>query len=121
MDQHLLNLLAALVTNELLHNVLEITSAREKVRRLKAYIEKRPYQEMKLNINTRAKAYGISVTGFFVVVLPLFGLFTWLDLSDTVLIRYAVAVLILTFILTFVLFDKYHVDIEKVTRPFRKK
>lgn len=120
MNQTLLNLVLALATNELIHNLSEVLSTREKVKRLDAYSSGKKWKEMKFKINTRAKAYTLGVFGFFIFVLPLWGLFTWFDLSVNTSFVYIAIVLTLTYAITFFGFDRYHVEIERVTRRFMK-
>lgn len=121
MDQTLINLVLALATNELIHNVLEVQNMREKVRRLSTYISGKPYKEMPLNIDTRAKSYGISFAIFIVVVSVLFAFYTWLDFSGDTALRILVLLLVVSYAATAVTVDQFHVDIEKVTKPFKKK
>lgn len=120
MNQTLINLALALATNELLHILFEVKSMREKIVRLTAYMDNKPYKEIPLNINTRAKAYAISVIAFFIFVAPLFGLYTLLDLSADTAIKVIVGLLIASYIMTAFFVDKYHVEIERVTKRFKK-
>ncbi|MBA3679559.1 hypothetical protein H0W80_05265, partial [Candidatus Saccharibacteria bacterium] len=68
MSTNLTNLLLALAINELIHVAFETWSVRDKVARLSAYINNKPYEETKLKIDTRAKSYGISIALFLVIV-----------------------------------------------------
>lgn len=119
MEKQLAILMLALATNELLHNVAEITGIRGKVTRLTAFIDKKPYKELPLNINTRAKSYAISTILFIVVVSVLYGLYNLLNVSTLAAIQLTVGLLVASYIATAVLVDKYHVDIERVTRRFK--
>ncbi len=121
MNQTIINLLLALATNELLHNGLEINNMREKLRRLSAYMNKKSYKELPVNIDTRAKSYTVSFIAFAVFVLPLWGAFTLLNLDQTFALKLIVCLLIASYIVTAVVADQWHVDIEKITKPFRKK
>lgn len=120
MNQTLINLVLALVTNELLHNVLEVKNIREKVKRLKAYTDKKPYKEMSMKIDTRAKSYGISTVAFLIFVLPLFGFYSVLDVSGDTALKLIVALLVVTYFTTAYSIDKYHVEIEQITKKFKK-
>lgn len=121
MSQFLINFALALATADLLHNIAEAANVRNKVARLNAYISKQPFTEMKLKIDTRVKSYGISLVSFVVLVgLPL-ALFSWLNLSISAAFWYIVTVLTISYFALAVLLDKYHVEIERVTRPFMKK
>lgn len=121
MDQTLINLLLALATNELIHNIIEANSVRQKVARLSAYINKKPYQEMKVKVDTRAKAYGIATVAFVVVTGILFGIFSLINLQGNTALWYGIVVLVLAYFVSGILLDKFHVEIERVTRPFMKK
>ncbi len=120
MNQTLLNLLLALVTNELLHSMLEVKNVREKVRRLATYMDKKPYKELSINIDTRAKAYAISFVAFVIPTALLFGLYSLLDLSGNVALKLMIGLLVITYFASGVLIDKYHVEIEQITKKFKK-
>lgn len=121
MSQFLINLALALATADLLHNIAEATNIRGKVARLSAYINKQPYTEMKVKIDTRAKAYAITLISFiFLVGLPMI-VFSLLNLTISSAFWYIVVVLTISYFVLAVLVDKYHVEIERVTRPFMKK
>ena len=123
MNQDLINLILALSVNELIHNALEVINMREKLRRLSAYMNKKTYKELPVKIDTRAKSYGISFIAFFVVVLPLWGIFTLIDLEQTTALKLIAGLLIAAYSVTAITVDQWHVDIEKITKPFisRKK
>ena len=121
MNQTIINLILALATNELMHNGLEINNMREKLRRLTAYMNKKSYKELPVNIDTRAKSYFVSFIAFIVFVLPLWGGFTLLNLDQTLALKLIVSLLVASYIVTAVVADQWHVDIEKITAPFRKK
>ena len=120
MNQTLLNFVLALATNEFLHNIIESKAARNKVSRLESYINKRPYKEMRHNIDTRAKSYAIAAVAFIVMVGILFGLYTLLDISGDRALRLIAAMMILSYAALGGLMDKFHVEIEKVTKKFKK-
>lgn len=120
MDQTIINLILALSVNELVHNTLEIMNMREKLRRLTAYMNKKSYKELPININTRAKSYGVSFIAFIVFVLPLWGVFMFIDLEQSLALKLIAALLIAAYTVTAVAADQWHVDIEKITKPFIK-
>ena len=121
MNQTLINLILALSVNELVHNAMEVMNMREKLRRLTAYMHKKPYKELPISINTRAKSYGVSLVAFIVFVLPLWGVFTYTDLDQTLALKLTVGLLTAAFFVTAITVDQWHVDIEKITKPFIKK
>jgi hypothetical protein len=116
----LLPLLLALLTQELLHVISEVFSAREKVKRLDAYLLGKTWKEMKLKIDSRPKAMALSLFMLLVLTLPLWGLFSFLDLSIETSVYYAIAVTLITYWIVAIGFDRYHVDIERVTRRYKK-
>ena len=121
MKNQLTNLLLALALNELIHICSELWAVRDKVKRLATYIAGKPYKEIRLKINTRAKSYAISIGIFVVIVSTSYIIISLLHLSAEVAISSSILLLILSYIVAFIGFDRYHVDIEKVTRPFMSK
>jgi hypothetical protein len=75
---------------------------------------------MKLNINTRVKSYAISLVGLVAPVGILWAVYSFLDIKGNTALRLIVAMLVLSFVSLAVLMDKYHVDIEQVTKKFKK-
>lgn len=121
MDQTQLNIILALSANAFMHITIEIWSVREKVRRLSAYMNKKPYKEFPLNINTRLKSYTFSLIGFLLMTGVAYIFFCWLNLSASTAYRVIVGLFIATFLMIAIGLDKYHVEIERVTRPFKSK
>ncbi len=120
MDQTLVNLALALVTNELIHNAFEVKGMRNKVQRLVAYMDKKQYKELPININTRAKSYGISVLAFVLFVGILFGFYSLINITPDTAIKLIIVILVASYFVTGVMVDKFHVDIERVTKRFKK-
>lgn len=121
MEQMLMNLLLALAANELIHNIAEVAGMRNKVKRLTAYMDKLPFKELPVNIDTRLKSYAVSTVLFVVFVGLLYTVFSVIALDTTVALWTAIGLLVLSYFTTAVLVDAYHVDIEQVTRRFKKK
>jgi hypothetical protein len=121
MNQTLVNLVLALATNEILHNLLEVQNMEHKLKRLSSYIAGETFKELRLNINTRSKSYFISIIGFIVFVLPLWLIYTWLSIAPSSALRLTAGLLIVSYIATAISVDHWHVQIEKITRPFMKK
>lgn len=120
MDQTVINLALALSANAVIHTFAEIHNVREKVKRLSSYVDKKPYKEMSVKIDTRAKSYAISLTMFVVFVGVLYGLFSLVSLSSYEAFKIIIALLTVEFFLMAFLLDKYHVEIEQVTKKFKK-
>lgn len=121
MDHTLINLVLALATNEIFHNFIETKSARDKIVRLQAYISKKPYKEMKLKIDTRAKSYGISAVAFIAGVGIFWAIYSALNIAESTALKLIIGIMILSFVVLAVFMDKYHVDIERVTKQFKHK
>lgn len=119
--QLLLNFALALSLNELIHVIAESTNIRVKLKRLATYIAGKPYKELPVNINTRAKSYGISLFIFVVTVGFSYTFFLWLDLSLETGIKTIIALLVASYAITAVIIDQAHVDIEKITKPYKNK
>jgi len=116
-----MNLLLALAANELIHNIAEVMGMRNKVKRLTAYIDKLPFKELPINIDTRLKSYAVSTVLFLVFVGLLYAVFSVIALDTTAALWTAIGLLVLSYFTTAVLVDAYHVDIEQVTKRFKKK
>lgn len=119
MNQSLLNLVLALAVNDLLHGIAEPMSARRKLKRLQTYIDKQPWTEDKLNINTRTKSYAISITVFVVITGIAFGVFSLLDLQGATALTVVAVLLVLANFVNGGLMDRWHVEMERVTKPFK--
>ena len=120
MNQMLINLAVALAINELIHNVLEIVNIQAKVVRLKTYIAKKPFKEIPVNIDTRAKSYGISIGAFVILVAILYGVVSLFNPDAETALMTIIGLLVVSYFISAVMIDRYHVSIEKVTRPFMK-
>jgi hypothetical protein len=59
--------------------------------------------------------------GFVIFTALFYGVFSAFTLSGNNFLTYLVAVLTLAYFVTAVMLDKYHVEVERVTRPFMKK
>jgi hypothetical protein len=121
MNQELINLALAVSANEILHNFFEIKSMRDKLKRLTCYMSKKPYKELPINIDTRLKSYTVSFIAFFIFVIPLYFMFSLLTLEQPVALELLVGLLIIAYSITAVTADRWHVEIEKITRPFKNK
>ncbi len=113
-------LVLALCINEFIHVCSEAWAARDKVKRLSDYVNKKPHKEMRLKVNTRLKSYAFSM-GIIIILTPIFYFgINILNLSNETCLILSIAALVLSYVVGFVWMDKYHVDIEKVTKIFKK-
>lgn len=119
--QLLINFALALTLNELIHVISESVNIRVKVARLATYIAGKKAKEMPVNINTRSKSYAISLIIFVVVTGMSYAFFMWLDLPLDTALMTIIGLLIASYAFTAVIIDQFHVDIEKVTKPFKNK
>ena len=116
----LFNLVAAAATAELLHAMTETFSARGKVKRLDAYIRNVPYKEMPVNVNTPIKVIGFAGTVFVVLFGASYLVVSVLDLRGDTALYYVLAVVLLTYLGSFIGFDRFHSEIGAVTQQFKK-
>ena len=121
MDQTLVNLVAAAATAELLHAVSETFSARGKVKRLDARIRNAPYKEAAVNVNTPLKVAGVGVTAFAVLFGLSYLLVSLLDLHGDAALCYVLAVVLVTYLGSFLGFNEFHGEIGAVTRQFKNE
>lgn len=119
--QALLNFALAMSLTELIHVMSEMSTVRFKLARLRTYMDGKPFKEPPGNINTRTKSYGVSLAIFVVTAGLSYAFFLWLDLSLRTSLQTIIGLLILSYAIATVGFDQYHVDIEKITKPFKDK
>ena len=113
-------LVLALCINEFIHACSEAWAARDKVKRLSDYVNKKPHKEMRLKVDTRLKSYAFSMS-IIIILTPIFYFgINILNLSNETCLILSIVALVLSYVVGFVLMDKYHVDIEKVTKIFKK-
>ena len=113
--------LLALSLAHLLHSFGEVRNVREKVKRLQTYINKKPYKEIPINIDTRAKGIGLGLGLVTVIFLVLWFVISLIDPSLRFALTASIVALVVTELSTTIGLDAYHAEIEKVTKPFKKK
>lgn len=117
----LFNLVAAAATAELLHAMTETFSARGKVKRLDAYIRNVPYKDwMPVNVNTRIQVIGFASTAFVVLFGASYLVVSVLDLHGDTALYFILTVVLLTYLGSFIGFDRFHSEIGAVTQQFKK-
>jgi hypothetical protein len=116
----LFNLVAAAATAELLHAMMETFSARGKVKRLDAYIRNVPYKEFPVNVNTPIKVIGFAGTAFVVLFGASYMVVSVLDLHGDAALYYVLGVVLLTYLGSFIGFDRFHSEMGAVTEQFKK-
>lgn len=122
MNQHLINLALALVAGEVVHNIYEAQEVRRKVEWLRLTMDGKKYKDyIPFQIDTRAKSYGLSLAGLVGFAVVFYLLFTWLNLSSKDAFWTIVVLLLLAYLATAFLLDKYHIEIARLTNPLRKK
>jgi len=121
MQINLAALLLALSLNELIHVLAEVLGMQGKLKRLSTYMAGKPYTEMKISIDTRAKSHAISIGMFIIIVgLAYFGLsLTSMSLELSAVL--SCIALVLSYVIMFLMVHDYHVSIERITRPFMNK
>ena len=122
MNQHLINFALALAAGELAQNAIEAQEVRKKVKWLKLSLAGKPYKDsIPFKIDTRVKSYGISLLGLIVTTAIFYGAFSWLNLSLHNAITTMAVLLVLAYIVTAVILDKYHVEIHQLMPPLATK
>jgi hypothetical protein len=124
MDQTLINLLLALITNEFLHNIAEVSGMRKRITELDFLSrgkEPKKEKELPIKISNSTSAMIFATVLFVVVVGLLWALFTWIDLSGNAALWYGIVVLVLTYFTTAYTVDKFHWHVNKVAKRLKKK
>jgi predicted permease len=120
MELNLYYVILALCMNEFVHVCSEAWAANEKVARLSARIEHEQYKEMKIKVDTRLKSYAISIA-IMLILVPLFYIgLEFINLGTNAALILSALTLIASYVVGFVWMDKYHVNIEKISRKFDK-
>ncbi len=116
----MLNLLVALIGNELAHNCFEIWGMRQKVSWLQARMDSQPHGDWPININTAAKAYGLHTVLFFGITAILFALLLILNFSQENLIMLGLLLLVISYALTTLTVHEFHLEIGRLLRRFKR-
>ncbi|MCA9344518.1 hypothetical protein KC946_01655 [Candidatus Saccharibacteria bacterium] len=114
-------LLIGVVSATSVHRIMEPGNINEKVKRLSKAYETGSVEKPKLQgIDTRAISYGLGI--MIIVSLSAFGYFiaSIIGPDTTQSIVYSVVVLIIADIISMMAIDKYHVNIEILTKKFKK-
>lgn len=117
--QVLIACILALSANNLIHSTVEVQSAKKKVSRLDAYINKKPYKESNIKIDTRIKSYSISFVMFLLITSFFYTLFLFIDIPSKQSLMISIILLVISYAIEAVGFDSFHVEIEKVTNKFK--
>jgi len=118
--EQLAELVAAVTIAHTVHALAEVTNVRTKLQRVidaKAGKTLKPYP---IDINTRAKAYGIGLSLPIFITLVAYGVLAWLSPSVGTLLWMTVILLAIVELFSMVSLDKYHIDIEPVIRSFNR-
>lgn len=118
--QLLLEIACALALAHFIQVLFETSQVRKKVTRLQTYMNGKKYKEMPININTRAKSYGISLLGFIGFFALSYFIFWLLKPTLTAGLVEISVLLIISYAWVAFDLDRYHVAIETVTKKFKK-
>lgn len=123
--QNLLSLVCALALALFVMLCFETSQVRRKVARLQAYLVGQKWRnnwvERHLPVKTRAKSYLISLVGFVVFVGLGLIIFKWLRPGPYMALDIIIALLLLSYAWVAFDLDRFHVEIEKITRKVRKR
>jgi len=115
------NLLIALVTATSLHRLSEPGNINYKLERLEKATKTGEIETPPLKgINTRAKAYGLSFAIVGITTLITYFLAGLFDPALKPTAIYCSVVLLLSDIVSMISIDKYHLNIEKLTKRLKK-
>lgn len=114
------NLLLAAAIAHTGHSLFEPVNIRAKVARLQKHMDKEPVKEMPVNINTRPKAYLAAAVTLAVMFIPAWLIVSAVDPQPKTAMLWAFWLTVLIEVVNTVVIDKYHVDIERLTRRFTK-
>lgn len=115
------NLLFAAAIAHTGHSLFEPVNIRAKVARLVNYMDKKPVKEIPVNIDTRPKAYLAAAVTLAIIFIPAWLIISAVDPQPKTAMLAAFWLMVLIEVVNTVVIDKYHVEIENVTRRFKDK
>ena len=114
-------LLLAITVAHGLHSVLEPVNILNKVRELQALVNnKKPTVKIYPGIDTRAKAYTLGFLVLFLPTLVVFGLLSLVQIDISTAMILCIIVILTIEVINEVAIDRYHVEIEQISKKFRK-
>ena len=118
----ILYLVAALATTRTIHGSMEPKNIIDKLSRLENAIKTGKIRKpMMQGIDTRAKSYGVAAVAITVPTVIAYFTISLIDPAQDALLWYTAIVLLIGEVYLTYAIDKYHVQIEKVTRAQKKK
>ena len=118
--QTLTNLLLATAIAHTGHSLLEPVNIRAKVARLGKHMDNQKVKEIPININSRPKAYLAALISLAVVFVPSWLIMSSVDPLPRTAMLWTIILVIVVEVINTVNIDKYHVEIEHLTRRFKK-
>lgn len=118
--QTVANILVATSIAHALHSLMEPINIRSKVLRLVSHMDKKPVKEMPVNIDTRLKALSAGYGLFLIVFIVANFIVSAIDPALSTAMWIAIWLIVIVEIINTIIIDKYHVDIEHVTKRFKK-
>ena len=119
--QHLAEFVAALAIAHTLHAFAETANVRTKLQRAVDAMNKKALKPYPINIDTRAKAYGLGLGLFIIIGAIAYGILTLVALSLTTLLWIAAVLIVVVELYNLVALDKYHISIQSVIDHLSKK
>lgn len=115
-------LVAAVATGTALHAIMEPGNVIYKLSRLEKAIKTGKIEDPPMKgIDTRTKAYSLTVISTLVLSGVSYFVINLINPSEDTALNYSVAVMLVGALIMGVRIDKYHVLIEKVTQAQKKK
>jgi hypothetical protein len=113
------NLLLAVAITHTIHSNTEPLTVRLKVSRLQAYIDKKHVKEIPFKLDTRFKALGSEYGTVLIVFAIIFAIVHAVQPSPLTVIKLTIGLMIFIELVNTIVFDKYHIAIEKITKRFK--
>src|SRR3954463_16160100 len=120
MDKTLAGLIFALTVNELVHNLVEAWSIRQKVRWLQARMDNQPHGDWPMHVDTRPKTYLLHTSLLVIIGGSAYLLARLLDISAGVLLTSSLILLLISYVLTTHYIDAYHRDIGALLKRYKR-
>jgi hypothetical protein len=115
-------ILAAMATSTGLHAAMEPDNIMRKLRRLNNVINTGKIDSLPMKgIDTRPKAYAVGVAFLVIPTAIFYTIAKAIDPSANSAMKYSIVVMLLSAIILTFKVDKYHVEIEKMTKLHRRK
>jgi hypothetical protein len=119
--QHLAEFVAAVTIAHAFHAFGETANVRTKLQRAVDAMNKKALKPYPINIDTRAKAYGLGLGLFVIISAIAYGILMLVAPSITTLLWITAVLIVIVELYNLVALDKYHISIQSVIDHLSKK